>query len=164
MRRRLPGNRAGNGSVERGARGRVRTPHPGASGLRPPALRPAAFNGWTRRRYEGRKPLRLGSPHGPVMSRFGGPGLRPRAPFGSTVPRLKDAARGAPQGDRAFLMRRAALLAERGHDIERQAALLPLAFARDLKTRASPGPTKEQGWRSVGLSRRSAREGGLFEI
>src|SRR6185312_478997 len=58
--------------------------------VRPP-LRGAAFDGWTRRRYEGRKPLRLGSPMDGA-SRPDGPGLRPRAPLGSTVPRFEDAA------------------------------------------------------------------------
>ena len=160
MRLGLPGDRAGNGSVERGARGRVRTPHPGASGPRPPPLRGAAFDGWTRRRYEGRKPLRLGSPMDGA-SRPDGPGLRPRAPFGSTVPRFEDAASGAPGGARAFTER----APPQGGYLQGCAArrsipsLLRGASSHSARGQGRgpyPGRHQEQGRRSVGFSRRSA--------
>ena len=110
MRLRLPGGSgpATDFRAERGARGRVRNPHSGAPGPRPPPLRGAAFDGWTRRRHEGRKPLRLGSPKGMAMSHPAGPGLKPRAPLGRTVPRFEDAATERREAQR-LVTRRPAL-------------------------------------------------------
>src|SRR6185312_10786575 len=58
-----------------------------------------------------------GQPDETVMSRLDGPGLRPRAPLGSTVPRLKDAATER-RGAQRLLTRRPAL-DRRGSTVER---------------------------------------------
>ena len=60
---------------------------------RPPALRPAAFDGWTRRRRRGRKPPGSWAHEGPVAARKHGAGDRKAAVARREAPRAGDGTR-----------------------------------------------------------------------
>ena len=61
---------------------------------RPPALRPAAFNGWTRRRRRGAEARRIGGPVGPVAATSTAPGTEKPLVARRAAPRLRK--EGAP--------------------------------------------------------------------
>jgi hypothetical protein len=105
------------------------------------------------------KAARLGSPKGMAMSHPAGPGLRPRAPLGSTVPRFEDAATERREAQR--LVTRRSALDRRGIDCERDAALRPPRFAEGNKdeglARADQRTGRAERWLQFQCVQRIAR-------